>query len=103
MDFVIIQANEDRPICAQKLLQQHEPRVHHAKPFVMLGKVFGLLADGMAEPAKDFRGIDVVVIDPALVAGIVGRIDADAFHLAGVARQKGLEGMEVVALHDQIT
>ena len=89
-------------ILTQELLQQHQPRIHHAEPFVVSGEVFGLLADGVAEPAEDFRGVDVVVIDPALVAGVVGRIDADAFHLPGVARQQRLEGVEVVALHDQV-
>ena len=68
----------------------------------MPGEIFGLFADGLAEPAEDFRGVDVVVIDPALVAGVVGRIDADTLHLPGVARQQRLEGVEIVALHNQI-
>ena len=101
-DFVVVQANEDRSILAQELLQQHEPGIHHAEPFVVSGEVLSLLADGFAEPAEDFRGVDVVVIDPALVAGVVGRIDADALHFPRIARQQRFERMEVVALHDQV-
>jgi len=55
-----------------------------------------------AQPAADLRAVDVVVVDPALVAGVVRRVDVDALHLAGVARQQGLERVQVVALHDQV-
>jgi hypothetical protein len=50
----------------------------------------------------NLRAVDVVVVDPALVAGVVGRVDVDALHLPGVARQQRLERVQVVALHDQV-
>jgi hypothetical protein len=43
-----------------------------------------------------------VVVGPALVAGVVGRINVDALHLAGVGGQEGLEGAEVVAVDDDV-
>lgn len=36
------------------------------------------------------------------VAGVVGRVDVDAFDLAGVVGQEGLEGQEVVALDEEV-
>jgi len=56
----------------------------------------------VAEPFGDFGGVDVVVVDPSFVAGVVGRVDIDAFDASGVFRQQGLEGVEVVALDDEV-
>ena len=59
------------------------------------------VADGFAEPLS-IRGLDVVVVDPAFVAGVVGRVDVDALDLAGVVRQQRLERVEVVAVDDEV-
>ena len=40
----------------------------------MAGQVLTLFADDLAQPLFDLRVIDIVVVDPALVAGVVGRI-----------------------------
>ena len=40
----------------------------------MTGQVLALFADNLAQPLFDFRVVDVIVVDPALVAGVVGRI-----------------------------
>ena len=40
----------------------------------MTGQVFALFADNLAQPLLDLRVIDIIVVDPALVAGVVGRI-----------------------------
>jgi hypothetical protein len=40
--------------------------------------------------------------EPVLVAGVVGRVDVDALDLSGVHGQQGLEGLEVVAVDDEI-
>ena len=45
---------------------------------------------------------EVVVVDPAFVAGVVGRVDVDALDLAGVGGEEGLEGEEVVAFDDEV-
>ena len=44
----------------------------------MACQVLALFADNLAEPLLDLRVVDVIVIDPALVAGVVGRIYKDA-------------------------
>jgi hypothetical protein len=67
------------------------------------GEVFGLFADDGAEPFSDFGGVDIVVVDPVFVSGVVGGVDVDTFDLAGVVRQECLEGKEVVALDEEIS
>ena len=68
----------------------------------MAGKVFGFLAHGFAQPFLDERAVDVVVVNPAFVAGVVRRINVDALDLPGVVREQRLERHQIVALHNQI-
>jgi len=51
------------------------------------GEVFGFSAYDVSEPAADFGAVDVVVVDPVFVAGVVGWVDVDAFDLSGVVGQ----------------
>ena len=74
----IINADKNNPILRQQLLQQLQPRVHHAQPLVVAGQVLALSADNLTQPLLDLRIIDIIVVDPALVAGVVGRIYKDA-------------------------
>src|SRR5688572_24362293 len=63
---------------------------------------FAFLADDFAKPLADDWTVNVVIVGPAFVARVVGRIDADAFHLSGVVRKQGFEGDEIVSLNDEI-
>ena len=40
----------------------------------MAGQVLALFADNLTQPLLDFRVVDIIVVDPALVARVVGRI-----------------------------
>jgi hypothetical protein len=60
------------------------------------------LADHLAQPATDLRAVDIVVVDPALVTGVVRRVDVNALHLAGVSGEQRLQRVQVVALDNQI-
>ena len=73
----IINADENNSVVRQQLLQQLQAQIHHAQPLVMAGQVLALFADNLAQPFFDLRVIDIIVIDPALVAGVVGRIYKD--------------------------
>jgi len=68
----------------------------------MAGQVFGLFADSFAEPGFHFGAVDIIVINPAFIAGIVGRVDVYALNLAGVIWQKCLESQKIVGLHQKI-
>lgn len=54
------------------------------------------------QPFLDHRRVDIVVVAPAFVAGVVGRVDGDAVHPAGIERQERLQGMQVVTLNNQV-
>ena len=68
--FDIINADENNAIIRQQL----QARIHHAQPLVVAGQVLALFADDLAQPLLDLRVIDVIVINPALVSCVVGRI-----------------------------
>ena len=60
-------------------------------------------ADGVGfQPFLDHGRVDIVIIRPALIAGVIRRVDKDAVHLARIARQQRLERVQIVALDDQI-
>src|ERR1039458_5516945 len=99
--FKIINAHEDYAILAQELPEQREAWIHHAKPFVVAGKVFGFLANNFTKPFTDERAVNAVVVNPAFVASVVRRVNVDALDLSGVVRQQRLERDEVVAAQRQ--
>lgn len=84
-------------------MQQLEPRVHHAEPFVVAGKILAFLADDFSYPLFDFGVVYVVIVDPVFVAGVVGRVDVDELYPAFVLREQGLKGEEVVAVDYKIS
>ena len=84
-------------------MKQSQPRIHHTEPFVVAAQVLTLLADNLAQPLLDFRIIHIVVVDPFLVPGIVGRIDIDALDSPLVFGKQGFQRFEVVAVNDFIT
>src|SRR5947209_1689838 len=90
--FIVTDADKDRSVVPQQLLEQLQPRVHHAAPLVVAAVILALLPDDLADPLLELRLRQVVVVDPALVAGVVRRVDVDALDPAGVRRQKRLEG-----------
>ena len=46
--------------------------------------------------------IHIVVVGPALVAGVVRRVDVDALHPTGVAGQQRLERMKIIPMDDEV-
>jgi hypothetical protein len=47
-------------------------------------QVFEVATYNLAKPVPYFRAVHIIVVDPILFAGIVRRIDVDAFDLTGV-------------------
>jgi len=68
----------------------------------MAGQVLALFADDLAQPLFDFRVIDVIVIDPALVAGVVGRIDVNTLDAPLIPGQQRFQGFQIIALDNHI-
>ena len=65
-------------------------------------QVFAVYRTCVFQPVLHQRAVHVVVVDPALVAGVVGRVDVDAIHAPGVAREQRLQRVQVVAVDNQI-
>ena len=59
-------------------------------------------AHDFTKPLADYGTVDVVVVSPAFVTGVVRRVNVDALDLAGVVRQQRLERHQIVALHDEV-
>ena len=65
-------------------------------------QVFAVHRAVLLQPLLHERAVRVVVIDPPLVARVVGRIDVDALYAPRVPRQQGFQGMEVVPVDDEV-
>ena len=98
----VINADENNTIVRQQLLQQLQARVHHAQPLVMAGQVLALFADNLAQPLLDLRVVDIIVIDPALVARVVRRIDIDALDAPLIPGQQRFQRFQIIAPNDHV-
>ena len=87
-DFVIIDGNEDGTILGEQIAGEGEALVHELDP--------------QRVPPRVILVHKAVVIDEVAIAGIVGRIDVDALDLPGVGDAQGAQGIEVIALDDEI-
>lgn len=101
-ELVVVDGDENDAGGGEKLVEQSKTRVHHAQPLVVAGEVLALLADDVAQPLLDPGVVDVVVVDPAFVACVVGRVDVDAVDSALVLREQRLESFEIIAVDDHV-
>lgn len=83
-------------------MEETEARVHHAEPLIVSGEICSEGPNGFPQPFLDGWAVDVVVVDPVFVAGIVGRIDEDAFDSAGVVGEECFEREEVIAFNEEV-
>ena len=103
MDFVIVNGDKNRAVIAEQFLEQLQARIHHAAPFVVAAGVLALLTHGVTNPFLELRLCEVVVVNPALVAGVVGRVNVDALDFACVRRQQAFQRNQIVTLDDEIS
>ena len=69
----------------------------------MAAGVLLLFADDLPDPFLELRLRQVVVVNPALVAGVVRRVNVDALDAPGMRRQQRLQRQEIIALDDQVS
>ena len=108
--LVIVDAGQNKTVLAHQIPCQLEPRIHHVEPVgVEAAGGFGVGAD-LAAVTIDLAGelqvvsdivAEVVRVDEVL-AGVVGRVDVDELHLAGVGFLEELEDFEIVALDHEV-
>ena len=99
---MIVNAYKNSTILRQQLVQQLQPRIHHAQPFIMPGQVLALPANHLAQPLFDPRVVHIVVVDPALIARIIRRINIDTLDLSLVPGQQGLERIKIVTSDNHV-
>ena len=97
-----LNTDKDHPVIGEKPLQQFQPWVHHAEPFVMTGEILTLSADHLSQPFQDAGIIHVIVVDPLLIAGVVRRIDIDTLDPALIAWQQGFQRVQIIPVDDHI-
>ena len=80
MLFIIVNRYEDRAILAQEFVENAQAWQHHAQPFIVARQIFSV--DNLVQPILVDRAIDIIVINPALVASIIGWVDINTLHSA---------------------
>jgi len=55
------------------------------------------------QPLANFWAINIIIVHPAFIPSIVGRVNINTLDLARVARQQCLKRMKVITLHNQVT
>ena len=68
----------------------------------MAAQVLAFLTHYLAQPLFNPGVVHVVVIDPALVARVVGRINIDALDLPLIPGQQGLERLQIVSTDNHV-
>ena len=82
-------------------MQKPQPRPHHGAPFIVAKAVLNPYWIRV-NPFLDHRSIYIVVVAPALVSSVVGRVDEDAVHPSRIERQESLQGVEIVPMNDHV-
>ncbi len=98
--FVVVNGHENHAVVGQQFAEQLQAGPHHAEPLVVTLQI--LAVNGLVQPFAHQGAVHLVVVGPALVAGVVGRVDVDALDAASVAGQQGFERVEIVAVNDQV-
>ena len=100
--LIIIYTYKYRTIFCHQLLQQFQPRIHHAKPLVVAAQILALCADNFPQPCLDMRIVDIVVVHPFFVARVIRRINIDALHPPLIHRQQRFERIQIVAVDNHV-
>ena len=108
-NFSIVDADGDHPVIAQQSARQSQTREQHIQPVrVEPARSFSVRADfsaafGLASQLQIVgHAVPKIVRIHEILARVVGRIDIDQLHLAGVAFLQELQHFEIVALDHQV-
>jgi hypothetical protein len=90
MILIVIDAYKYYSIVSQQFPQQFQPGCHHTEPFIVTGKVFPV--NHLAEPFLHHGGIDIIVVHPFFITGVVRRIDINTLDFSGIERKQRFQG-----------
>lgn len=86
--FIVIYGNEDCAILGEQVPGEGKPLVHELDP------------EGMSPCVVLVH--EAIIVNEVTVAGVVGRINGDAFDLTRVGYGEGAEAIEVVPFENQV-
>ena len=66
----------------------------------MASEIFAI--DVRVEPRLVHWAVHVIVVDPFLVARVIGRVNVDAFYIAGERGQQSLQGEKIIPVDDEV-
>ena len=67
-------------------MQEAEPRVHHAKPFIMSREIRSECPNRFSKPFLDSGVVHIIIVDPVFVTGVVRGINDDTFDSTSIVR-----------------
>ena len=102
MLLVVVDGNKNHAVLGQQFAQQLQPRPHHAQPLLMPLLVVAVHRAVFLQPALHQIGIHIVVVAPALVAGVIRRVNVNAIHPPRITRHQRFERMQIIAMHNQV-
>ena len=87
-NLVVVDGDEDDAVLGEEVAGEGDALPHELEPAGVAPLVVGV--------------DEAVVVNEVAVAGVVGRVDVDAVDAAGVGHAQVAEGVEVVALDDEV-
>ena len=68
----------------------------------MPGEVLALFANHFSQPLFDLGVIDIVVVYPFLITGIIRRVNVDALYLALILWQQSFQRLQIVSVDNHV-
>lgn len=68
----------------------------------MPGEVLALFANHFSQPLFDLGVIDIVVVYPFLITGIIRRVNLDALYLALILWQQSFQRLQIVSVDNHV-
>ena len=65
-------------------------------------QIFAIDGLVLGQPLTHQRAGDAIGVDPSFIARVVRRVDVDALDASGVAGEKCLQSVEIVAVDDEV-
>jgi len=101
--FVFVDTDRNEAVVSQKVSQKTKARIHHTKPFIMARQIFSFFSNDPAQPGPHLRAVYIVIVNPPLISRIIRRVNVYAFYLPAIIGQQGLQRVQIVTLHQQVS
>ena len=97
--LVIVYRDEDCAFVGKQLTQEYKARIHHAEPFVVAREILTLSTDNLAKPAEYVGVVDIIVVTPFLIAGVIWWVDIDTVNASFIFRKERFECSKIITVN----